>query len=127
MRLGAVLSFCRVLMRREQIFKICLNHVLTADVKYMPKDAKTWLFSAPDYSEGELTNEQFCVRFKNAEIAQEFLKAVNDALGGASSDTGKEPSTGFSNNVNSTMIISFASVTIFLMATYYLYSRRSNY
>jgi E3 SUMO-protein ligase RanBP2 len=81
----------RVLMRREQIFKICLNHVLTSDVKYMPKDAKTWLFSAPDYSEGELTNEQFCVRFKNAEIAQEFLKAVNDALGGASSDTGKEP------------------------------------
>ncbi|XP_044270326.1 E3 SUMO-protein ligase RanBP2 [Tribolium madens] len=80
----------RVLMRRDQVFKICLNHILTTDIKYLPKDDKTWLFHASDYSEGEITEEQFCLRFKNAEIAQEFMKAVNDALSGASSDTGKK-------------------------------------
>ncbi|KAJ3660264.1 hypothetical protein Zmor_004720 [Zophobas morio] len=80
----------RVLMRREQVFKICLNHILTTEIKYLPKDDKSWLFCAADFSEGELVNEQFCVRFKNAEVAQEFMKAVNDALNEASSDTGKE-------------------------------------
>ncbi|RZC37236.1 E3 SUMO-protein ligase RanBP2, partial [Asbolus verrucosus] len=88
----------RVLMRREQIFKICLNHILTSDVKYLLKDDKTWLFSAPDFSEGEIANEQFCVRFKNAEIAQEFMKAVNDALSGSSSDTGKESKQSIDSN-----------------------------
>lgn len=111
-------------MRREQVFKICLNHILTTEIKYLPKDDKSWLFCAADFSEGELVNEQFCVRFKNAEVAQEFMKAVNDALNEASSDTGKSPK-GFSNNVHSAVVISFAAVTVFLMA-YYVYGRRSN-
>lgn len=73
-------------MRREKILKICLNHILTNDIEYLPKDDKTWLFSAPDFSEGEIQHHQFCLRFKFPEIAQDFKKAVNDALGGS---TGK--------------------------------------
>lgn len=69
-------------MRREQILKICLNHALTDSVEYKPKDEKTWLFSAADYSDGEISVRQFCLRFKNAEIALEFKKAVDDALSG---------------------------------------------
>lgn len=67
-------------MRREQIFKICLNHGLTTAIKYTPKDEKTWLFCAADFSEEQLVNEKFCVRFKTAEIANEFIQAVNRAL-----------------------------------------------
>lgn len=81
---------CRVVMRREQVFKICLNHVLTAQIKYVQKDEKSWLFCAPDYSEGTICNEQFCIRFKSAEIAEEFKKAIDDAVsnsGASSSDT----------------------------------------
>lgn len=67
-------------MRREQVLKICLNHVLTPDIDYRAKDDKTWLFYAPDFSEGEVMHQQFCLRFKNGEIAQDFKKAVTSAL-----------------------------------------------
>lgn len=67
-------------MRREQIFKICLNHVLTSDIEYIAKDDKTWLFCAPDFSEGEINHQQFCLRFKNGEIARDYKQAVTNAL-----------------------------------------------
>lgn len=68
-------------MRREQILKICLNHVLTKDIEYAPKDDRTWLFSCADYSDGEISYRQFCLRFKNAEIAKQFKDAIEKALG----------------------------------------------
>ncbi|XP_077300108.1 ranBP2-like and GRIP domain-containing protein 3 [Arctopsyche grandis] len=69
----------RVLMRREPIMKVCLNHMLTDDIVYSVKDEKSWLFSACDFSTGEITPQQFCIRFLNKDIAQEFLNAINDA------------------------------------------------
>lgn len=79
------LSFPRVMMRREQILKICLNHALTHDIEFKPKDSKSWRFTVNDYSEGVLEPDLFCLRFKNEEIAQEFKRAVDDALGGVTS------------------------------------------
>lgn len=73
----------RVVMRREQVHKICLNHTLTKEVLYTSKDDKTWLFSAADYSEGEISYQQFCLRFKNAEIASQFMEAVNKSRDGS--------------------------------------------
>ncbi|GJQ79003.1 hypothetical protein Trydic_g164 [Trypoxylus dichotomus] len=70
----------RVVMRREQVLKICLNHTLTKDIIYTPKDDKTWLFSAPDFSEGEIQHKQFCIRFKSADIARDFKKSIDSAL-----------------------------------------------
>lgn len=67
-------------MRREQILKICLNHVLSNAIEYIKKDEKSWLFHAADYSEGEILHEQFCLRFKFPEVAQQFKQAVADAL-----------------------------------------------
>ncbi|XP_046668951.1 E3 SUMO-protein ligase RanBP2 isoform X2 [Homalodisca vitripennis] len=71
----------RFLMRREPILKICLNHFLTAGLAFTAKDDKSWLWSAQDFSEGQLTNEQFCLRLKTAEIASEFKAAVDSAQG----------------------------------------------
>ncbi|XP_044766754.1 E3 SUMO-protein ligase RanBP2-like isoform X2 [Coccinella septempunctata] len=71
----------RVLMRRDQVLKICLNHTLTSDIEYRSKDDKTWLFVAPDFSEGEVSYDQFCLRFKTPEIAIEFKEAVDKAVG----------------------------------------------
>lgn len=71
-------------MRREQIFKICLNHALTTEIEYKPKDDKSWHFVANDYSEGEVELLQFCLRFKTPEIAIAFKTAVDDALAGKS-------------------------------------------
>ncbi|CAG9840154.1 unnamed protein product [Diabrotica balteata] len=72
----------RVVMRREQVLKICLNHTLTKDIEYIDKDEKSVMFAAADFSEGEIVNEKFCVRFKNAEVAADFKKAIRDALDG---------------------------------------------
>lgn len=67
-----------VLMRREQIHKICLNHLLTAEIEYKPKDPKSWQFIANDYTDGNLELDNFSLRFKTEEIAKEFKKTVDD-------------------------------------------------
>lgn len=74
----------RVVMRREQVLKICLNHVLDETVEYSEKDSKSWHFVANDFSEGVLELMQFSLRFKTPEIATEFKEAVDSALGGQS-------------------------------------------
>lgn len=56
--------------------------MLSKEIEYVRKDERSLLFAAADYSEGELVREQFCLRFKNADIANNFLQAVNDALQG---------------------------------------------
>ncbi|XP_034665581.1 E3 SUMO-protein ligase RanBP2 [Drosophila subobscura] len=83
----------RVLMRREPIFKVCLNHALTASVAYKPKDERSWLFVVHDYSEGESVNERFTLRFKNKDIADNFLKVVKSALDGTAPAIVEEPNT----------------------------------
>lgn len=67
-------------MRREQIHKVCLNHLLTPDIEYIPKDPKSWQFNANDFSEGNFERDNFCLRFKTEEIAKEFKKAIDDNL-----------------------------------------------
>lgn len=69
-------------MRREQIFKICLNHALTSDINYRPKDEKSWIFAANDFSEGELSLQSFCLKFKTKEIALDFKNAIDNAREG---------------------------------------------
>ncbi|KAH8343760.1 hypothetical protein KR059_007337 [Drosophila kikkawai] len=86
----------RVVMRREQVFKICLNHVLNNEVVYKPKDEKSLLFAAHDFSEGESVLERFTLRFKNHDVAEEFSRAVKNALNGtaeAIKDNGDTTST----------------------------------
>lgn len=76
----------RVVMRREQILKICLNHILDNNVIYKSKDPKSLQFIVNDFSEGEFDIEQLCLRFKTPEIAQEFKNAINGALDEATSE-----------------------------------------
>ena len=65
----------RVLMRRDQILKICANHFLTADMELKANAGsdRSWVWhTSGDIADGEAKVEQLAVRFKNAEIAQEF-------------------------------------------------------
>lgn len=77
-------------MRREQIFKICLNFFLTHDIELKHKDDNSWTFAALDFSEGEVEATSFAIRFKNKEIAESFQKAVEDALAGFSEGVEKQ-------------------------------------
>ncbi|KOB73162.1 putative ran-binding protein [Operophtera brumata] len=83
----------RVVMRREQVLKICLNHALTSDLVYNSKDEKTWLFAANDFSEGELALQKFCIRFSNKEIAMQFKNAIDNSVQGIPIDVEVEPNS----------------------------------
>lgn len=71
----------RLLMRREQVLKVCLNHYLTKDLKFEKRNDKSWSWTATDFSESEPSPELLAVRFKTSELAEEFKKAIDDALG----------------------------------------------
>ena len=64
----------RVIMRRDQIWKICCNHFITKDMKLVPLgNEKTWVwFTQSDYSDEEPKKEKLAVRFKTADTAKEF-------------------------------------------------------
>ncbi|KPJ13679.1 E3 SUMO-protein ligase RanBP2 [Papilio machaon] len=72
----------RLLMRREQIMKVCCNHAISKEMTFqkMPNMDKAVTWCAKDFSEGELVAETFCLRFKTVQICDEFLNAVMSAL-----------------------------------------------
>lgn len=80
-----------MVMRREQVHKICLNFFLTNDIEFKRKDDQSWTFGANDFSEGEFEPTSFAVRFKNKEICDDFKKAVDDALSGAPATETAQP------------------------------------
>ncbi|OXU29741.1 hypothetical protein TSAR_012326 [Trichomalopsis sarcophagae] len=72
----------RLVMRRDQVLKLCLNHAVTPALEISSKDDKTWMWTAGDYSEGEIEYMQFACRFKTPEIAADFKNAVDNACSG---------------------------------------------
>ncbi|XP_047533954.1 E3 SUMO-protein ligase RanBP2 [Vanessa atalanta] len=70
----------RVVMRREQVHKICLNYAVGLDNMYKPKDEKTWCFVANDFSEGEIMLQKFCLRFQNKDLALQFKDVIDKEL-----------------------------------------------
>ena len=81
----------RLLMRREQVLKICLNHYITRNLvaQFKEKDTKSWTWAAQDFSEGELESMTFALRFKTPEISTEFKKALDDAAKDATASPAK--------------------------------------
>ena len=65
----------RVLMRRDQILKVCANHFLTPGMELKPNAGsdRSWVWHTnADASDGEPKAEQLAAKFKNAEIARIF-------------------------------------------------------
>ena len=76
---------CRVIMRRDQVHKLCANHAIVEFMELKPlKSGKSWKswtwFTQADISDGEIKPEQFSVRFKTVEIAQEFKSIFEKCL-----------------------------------------------
>uniref|UniRef100_A0A8C5CPV6 E3 SUMO-protein ligase RanBP2 n=1 Tax=Gadus morhua TaxID=8049 RepID=A0A8C5CPV6_GADMO len=64
----------RILMRREQVLKICANHYINADTLLKPNAGsdKSWVWNAIDYADENV--EQLAAKFKNADLAEKFKK-----------------------------------------------------
>lgn len=67
----------RVLMRQDKTMKIIINHFLDPRIVIMPNAGsdKSWVWVAFDFSENELVETTFAVRFNNSDIANEFKAA----------------------------------------------------
>jgi len=74
-------SKIRVLMRQERTMKVICNHVADPRISLQPNagNDKSWVWSAFDFSDGELVEEVFAMRFANADNAAKFKDAFTDA------------------------------------------------
>ncbi|XP_035228622.1 E3 SUMO-protein ligase RanBP2-like [Stegodyphus dumicola] len=70
----------RLLMRRDQVLKVCLNHLLNKEIVLEWRGNKSLTWTAIDFSENEASPELFAIRFKTSELAQQFKDAIDDAL-----------------------------------------------
>uniref|UniRef100_A0A8C2IAS3 E3 SUMO-protein ligase RanBP2 n=1 Tax=Cyprinus carpio TaxID=7962 RepID=A0A8C2IAS3_CYPCA len=64
----------RVLMRREQVLKVCANHWITTTMNLKPLSGsdRAWMWMASDFSDGDAKLEQLAAKFKTPELAEEF-------------------------------------------------------
>ena len=71
----------RVLMRRDQVLKLCANHQITTEMSLQPNAGshRSWVWSThADFSEGECKAERLAVRFKNEDIARQFKEKFEE-------------------------------------------------
>ncbi|XP_053303162.1 E3 SUMO-protein ligase RanBP2 isoform X2 [Pleuronectes platessa] len=68
--------FYRILMRQEQVLRVCANHNITEamELKPMPVSANALTWTATDYSDGHGEVEQLAAKFITAKIAESFEK-----------------------------------------------------
>uniref|UniRef100_A0A0D6QV95 RanBD1 domain-containing protein n=1 Tax=Araucaria cunninghamii TaxID=56994 RepID=A0A0D6QV95_ARACU len=64
----------RLVMRQAKTLKICANHLVQPPMALQEHAGsdKTWVWHAPDFSDGELKEELFCIRLPSVEIAKKF-------------------------------------------------------
>jgi len=61
------------------VHKLCANHHIKKDMilKTMDKAPNAFIWASPDFSEGEMTVEKFCIRFKTMDEAKDFEYGFN--------------------------------------------------
>ncbi|CAH8502747.1 unnamed protein product [Schistosoma bovis] len=72
---------CRLVMRRDQVKKLCANHFITPSVKLTlsTKDQKMAMWTVKDYSESmEGIDELFMIQFKSPEILNDFSRIFSE-------------------------------------------------
>uniref|UniRef100_A0A8C9AKP8 RAN binding protein 2 n=1 Tax=Prolemur simus TaxID=1328070 RepID=A0A8C9AKP8_PROSS len=70
----------RMLMRREQVLKVCANHWITTTMNLKPLSGsdRAWMWLASDFSDGDAKLEQLAAKFKTPELAEEFKQKFEE-------------------------------------------------
>ncbi|TRY91680.1 hypothetical protein DNTS_003335, partial [Danionella cerebrum] len=70
----------RVLMRREQVLKVCANHWITTTMNLKPLSGsdRAWMWMANDFSDGDARLEQLAAKFKSLDLAEEFRQKFEE-------------------------------------------------
>jgi E3 SUMO-protein ligase RanBP2 len=68
----------RLLMRRDQVLKVCCNHQVPHDIalSHISGNDKTWSWAAHDFADETLRVEKFGVKFKTVEEANNFRDVI---------------------------------------------------
>lgn len=79
----------RLLMRREQVLKLCCNQLLKKDTQFkeLPNSKVALSWYGQDYSENELQLELLAIRFKTADLCKQFHEAILKAQAEMNDDT----------------------------------------
>jgi E3 SUMO-protein ligase RanBP2 len=76
---------CRVIMRRDNVLKICANHQITQEMTLKPNagSEKSWVWNTvADFADEVAKQETLAVRFKSSEVALSFRDAFEKAKDG---------------------------------------------
>ncbi|KAL5702605.1 Ran-binding protein 1 b [Ranunculus cassubicifolius] len=70
----------RLVMRQSKTLKICANHLVlpTTTIQEHAGNEKSCVWHATDYSDGELKEEMFCIRFASIENCKSFREMVQE-------------------------------------------------
>ncbi|KAE8655284.1 Ran-binding protein 1-like protein b [Hibiscus syriacus] len=70
----------RLVMRQSKTLKICANHLVlpTMTVQEHAGNDKSCLWHASDFSDGELKDELFCIRFASVENCKTFMEIFQE-------------------------------------------------
>ncbi|ESQ42516.1 hypothetical protein EUTSA_v10014632mg [Eutrema salsugineum] len=84
----------RLVMRQSKTLKICANHLISSgmSVQEHSGNEKSCLWHATDFSDGELKDELFCIRFASIENCKTFMEKFTEIA--ESQQVGKESTEG---------------------------------
>ncbi|CAH1439115.1 unnamed protein product [Lactuca virosa] len=70
----------RLVMRQSKTLKICANHLVlpTTSVQEHAGNDKSCVWHAADFSDGELKDELFCIRFGSVDNCKKFMETVEE-------------------------------------------------
>lgn len=70
----------RLVMRQSKTLKICANHLVipTMSVQEHAGNEKSCVWHATDFSDGELKNELFCIRFGSVDNCKKFMETFQE-------------------------------------------------
>ncbi|XP_057776187.1 ran-binding protein 1 homolog c-like [Salvia miltiorrhiza] len=90
----------RLVMRQNKTLKICANHLVlaTMSVQEHQGNDKSCVWHAADFSDGELKDETFCIRFASVENCRTFKDKIAEIAEGQANDNGEGKEEGQAND-----------------------------